>query len=411
MTTISRRKFIAATGATTALSLAGGLPDVFARTASTLANLPEAKRTPRVLVVLQLSGGNDSLNTLIPFGDDAYYQNRFTLAIGREQVLRLGDYCGLHPQMAAFMPSLEGGRTAFIQGVGYPNPNRSHFESLDLWHTAHQLEYKPLRGWLGSAADRLPQDQFAPVLQIGNEPVPVSLLGQRVIPATLVDPQNFRRSIDPIESTGELRSADAALPRASTLLTKLQQTNETADALSARLKAAALAAPRSTTWPSTGLAQKFKQVADLIAADLPTRIYHVNMNGFDTHSNQEPAHGTLLAEWSGAVAAFLADLEEQGQADRVMVMTFTEFGRRLRENASRGTDHGAAGVVQLSGPEFIQPLLGTYPSLSDLDEGDLKHTVDYRRVYASILEHWLDLNPQDILGPGFDSLPLLRPVS
>lgn len=410
MGTVSRRKFIAATGATTALSLSGALPEVFARTAATIECKSETKRTERVLVVLQLSGGNDSLNTLIPYGDDAYYQNRFSLAMGRDQVLGLGDYCGLHPQLGPLMPSIENGRTTFVQGVGYPNPNRSHFESLDLWHTAHQLEFKPLRGWLGTAADQWPQNGFAPVLQIGSEPVPVSLMGQRVIPATMVDPRNFRRSIEQIEATAELRLADVSAPRASKLLTRLQQTNETADALSARLRAAAQAAPRSTTWPTTGLAQKFKHVADLIAADLPTRIYHLNMNGFDTHSNQEPAHGTLLAEWSGAVAAFLSDLEEQGHADRVLVLTFSEFGRRLRENASRGTDHGAAGVVQLSGPEFLKPLAGTYPSLSDLDEGDLKHSVDYRAVYASILKHWLDLDPNEILGGLYEPLPLFRSV-
>jgi uncharacterized protein (DUF1501 family) len=408
MNSLSRRNFIAVGGATTALSLSGGLPQVFARTAVKLAGLSETKRTERVLVVLQLSGGNDSLNTLIPYADDGYYQNRFNLAIGRDQVVKLGDYCGLHPELRPLMQSLESGRTSFVQGVGYPNPNRSHFESLDLWHTAHQMQFKPLRGWLGAAADRLPQQDFAPLLQIGNEPVPVSLLGQHVIPATIEDPQNFRRLIDEIDATADLRKMDTSIQRSSKLLSRLQQTNETADQLSARLRVAASAAPRSTAWPATGLASKFKQVADLIAADLPTRIYHLTMHGFDTHSNQEPAHGTLLAEWSGAVSAFLADLEEQGQADRVLVLTFSEFGRRLRENASRGTDHGAAGVVQLSGPEFLQPLLGTYPSLTDLDEGDLKYSVDYRRLYSSILQHWLSLDPNEILGDRFEPLPLFR---
>lgn len=406
MNTQSRRNFLVTSGVSTALSLAGTLPQVLAQTASQIAHVPASQRTERILVVLQLSGGNDSLNTLIPYGDDAYFQNRFSLAIARDQVLRVGDYCGLHPELRPLMPSLENRRSAFIQGVGYPNPNRSHFESLDLWHTAHQLEPKPMLGWLGAAADRLPSADFVPILQIGQEPVPVSLMGRTVIPATMVDPQSFRRAIDQVEGAAKLRQTDATLVRPANLLNRLQQTTTTADALSERLRAASLAAPRSTEWPATGLAQKFKQVADLIAADLPTRIYHLNLNGFDTHSNQEPAHGTLLAEWSGAVAAFLADMQEQGQADRVLVFTFSEFGRRLRENASRGTDHGAAGVVQLSGPEFLSPLLGTYPSMTDLDEGDLKHTVDYRSVYASVLKHWLSLDPQEIVGPAFQPLPL-----
>lgn len=406
MNTYSRRKFLATSGISTALSLSGTLPQVLAQAASQLAHVPATNRTERVLVVLQLSGGNDSLNTLVPYADDAYFQNRFSLAIARDQVLRLGDYCGLHPELRALMPSLENRRSALIQGVGYPNPNRSHFESLDLWHTAHQLEPKPMLGWLGAAADRLPSADFVPVLQIGKEPVPASLMGRTVIPATMIDPQSFRRTIDQMDGAAQLRLGDATLQRPSKMLSRLQQTTTTADALSERLRASALAPPRSTEWPATGLAQKFKQVADLIAADLPTRIYHLNLNGFDTHSNQEPAHGTLLAEWSGAVAAFLADMQEQGQADRVLVFTFSEFGRRLRENASRGTDHGAAGVVQLSGPEFLSPLLGTYPSMTDLDEGDLKHTVDYRSVYASILRDWLSLNEQEILGGPFAPIPL-----
>jgi uncharacterized protein (DUF1501 family) len=408
MNSFSRRQFMASTGAATALSLSGALPQVFARTAASIADTPAARRPDRILVVLQLSGGNDSLNTLIPYGDDGYYQNRFSLAIARDQVVPLGDYCGLHPQLRPLLPGLEAGRAAFIQGVGYPQPNRSHFESMDLWHTAHQLQYKSLRGWLGAAADRLPDNAFAPMLQIGNEPIPDSLLGQKVLPATLMDTQNFRRTIDHSSAVAQLRGLDTGEPRRNPLLARLQQTNKTADQLSERLRAASLAAPRSTAWPTTGLGQKFKQVADLIAADLATRIYHVTLHGFDTHSNQEPAHGTLLAEWSGAVAAFLADLEEQGQADRVLVFTFSEFGRRLRENASRGTDHGAAGVVQVAGPKFLNPLLGQYPSLSDLDEGDLKHSIDYRRVYASLLRDWLAVDPREILGDRFEPLPLFQ---
>ncbi|MBL8892014.1 MAG: DUF1501 domain-containing protein [Planctomycetaceae bacterium] len=401
MNSYSRRKFIATSGAATALSMSGVLPQVLSQTAAKLSETKDMRRGERVLVVLQLSGGNDSLNTLIPYGDDGYYQNRFTLAVGREQVLKLGDYCGLHPELRPLLASVENRRTAFVQGVGYPNPNRSHFESLDLWHTAHQMQAKPLRGWLGAAADRLPESGFTPLLQIGNEPIPVSLLGERVIPATLDAPESFQRSVDKIATASELRRLDASVPRDSKLLSRLQRTNETADQISARLRAAALSAPRSTVWPTTNLAQKFKQVADLIAADLPTRIYHLTFGGFDTHSNQEPAHGTLLSEWANAVAAFLRDLDEQGQAERVLLLTFSEFGRRLRENASRGTDHGAAGVVQLSGPEFPMPLLGKYPSLTDLDEGDLKYTMDYRELYASVLENWLSVDSAEILGGRF----------
>lgn len=411
MNSFSRRRFIASTGAATALSLSGSLPQVFARTAASIADTPVTGRPERILVVLQLSGGNDSLNTLIPYGDDGYYQNRFTLAVGRDQIVRLGDYCGLHPQLRPLAKSLEEGRAAFIQGVGYPQPNRSHFESMDLWHTAHQLHNKSLRGWLGAAADRLPDRSFAPMLQIGNEPIPASLLGQSTLPATLVDTENFRRTVDSFSGVDQLRAWDHQEARNNPLLSRLQQTNQTADQLSERLRAAALAAPRSTTWPATGLAQKFQQVADLIAADLPTRIYHLTLHGFDTHSNQEPAHGTLLAEWAGAVAAFLADLQEQGQADRVLLFTFSEFGRRLRENASRGTDHGAAGVVQVAGPKFLNPLLGQYPSLTDLDEGDLKHSIDYRSVYASLLRDWLAVDPTEILGANFTPLPLFQAQS
>ncbi len=403
---ISRRNFVRATvGSAAAISLSGPLPGVFARTASRL----RGKSGEKIFVVVQLTGGNDGINTLVPFGDDEYYKNRFTVAVPKNQALKVDDYTGMNPAMRPLVELLDAGRLGFVQGVGYPNPNRSHFESMDLWHTAHQMtESRPL-GWLGRVGDRMANDVNLPAIHLGGENQPLALAADKVPATSIRSIDTFQLKIARNKEARKLLDESNAASRGidNPLLHHLEATVRASTTTSQRLQEIATAADRGVKYPETGLAGKLKQVADLIAADIPVRIYYVTLDGFDTHANQTAAHASLLAEMSGAVTAFVNDLQKQDNADRVLVMTFSEFGRRLRENASRGTDHGAASIVQLAGPKLAASLFGKYPSLTDLDQGDLKHSIDYRSLYATILDEWLGVPSPEILGGKFKPLKLM----
>lgn len=401
---LNRRRFVTSVaGSVAALSLGGPLPGVFARAAR-----HGREGGEKVLVVIQLTGGNDGINTLVPFGDDLYYANRFSLAVPKNDVVRLDDWCGLHPALKPMTAMLEADRYSVVQGVGYPQPNRSHFESMDLWHTAHQLTGPQSTGWLGRAATRLEVPGQLPPLHLGGEVQPLAL-ATRGTPATSIRSiDSFRLNFDSDGEIGRLLELSNSLPRRSDnpLLNQVELGVSAATDASRRLSEAGKARDRGVSYPSTGLAGKLRLVADLIAADMPVRIYYVTLDGFDTHANQGPAHASLLAELAGASAAFLADLAAQSQLDRVLLFTFSEFGRRLKENGSLGTDHGAASIVQLAGPRMKASLAGRYPSLTDLDEGDLKFSVDYRSLYSTVLERWLEVDPALVLDQQYPRLDL-----
>ncbi len=408
---LNRRQFVnAGLGTVAAISLSGPLPNVLARTAHT-ARIAGLNRSAgeKILVVIQLSGGNDGINTLVPYGDDEYYKNRFTLAIPREQLLTIDDHAGMNPALRPMQTLLDDGRMSFVQGVGYPHPNRSHFESMDLWHTAHRIAGTRPLGWLGQASDQIATDGVLPALHLGGEVQPLALRADRVPATSVVSLDSFRFRAAGKAAAREVLELSNGLsrPSANSLLTHLQSTTQASTDASRRLAAVTQAADRGVRYPETGLAGKLRQIADLIAADLPARIFYVTLDGFDTHANQSSAHTSLLAEWAGAVQAFISDLVAQSSADRVMLMTFSEFGRRLKENASGGTDHGAASVVQLAGPKLLQPLVGRYPDLNDLDQGDLKFGIDYRQLYATLLDEWLGVDSEAILGGRFSPLKLV----
>lgn len=405
----TRRQFLAASGGSLALlSLSGAAPGLLARAAQAHA----AEGGDRVLVMIQLSGGNDGLNTVVPYGDPEYYKNRFTLAIGKPAVIKIQDGLGFHPALSGFSKLLEAGRLAIVQGIGYPQPNRSHFESMDIWHTARMQNEGRAQGWIGRYLDATGARREAEVagLHLGEEKQPLALASLGAAIPSIQSMDRFRLeagrrsdlSADIDLAVGSARSSS------DDLLSFVQRSTSSALAASRRVEKA-LAKPGSRVqYPGTGLAQKLKTVAQLIGAGLETRVYYLTLDGFDTHSDQENSHAALLGELGNAVAAFQEDLVQQGQAERVLGVAFSEFGRRVKENASRGTDHGAAAPLFAFGGKVQSGLIGKHPSLTDLDDGDLKFHTDFRRVYATLLDGWLGWPSREILGGEYQPLPIMK---
>lgn len=453
-------------------STAWTLPTFLERSAVAMASsarLPDHGRLPdqRILVVVQLSGGNDGLNTVIPYRDDRYYRSRPRIAVSRDEVLSLGrdGLPGLHPRLQPLMDLLEAGSASILQGVGYPNPNRSHFASMDIWHTGDALGHNGY-GWLGRAMDQQiktaapkgaelrgggaagengsagrPRDDSGArstcenggMLVIGRE-APLATLGRQVRPVTFEQANLFRwfgSDLDPElarsygllagdearEVLGDRDRAGASVSsrEAGATLTSdpddaaafVRRTAMDARVESARVRAAVARGP-ATRFPNSPLAGRLQAVAAMIRAEMPTRVYYVGMGGFDTHAGQPGRHAALLGQFAAAMKAFDAELRATGHHDRVVTMAFSEFGRRVAENAGQGTDHGAAGPLFLFGSRLKPGLIGDHPSLETLDRGDLVHHTDFRSVYASLLRHWLNIDSHKVLGPNYTPMELFH---
>jgi uncharacterized protein (DUF1501 family) len=399
----SRRRFFANSLRTLpVISLAPTVPGFLGLAAR--AAVPE--KDGRVLVVIQLDGGNDGINTVVPFRDEGYAKNRDELRLPAERVLKISDGVGLHPAMRGAAKLLETGRLAIVQGVGYPNPDRSHFASMAIWQTARMdpLEHSGL-GWLGRGldVDRAEAGHSGAVF-VGAGAPPVALRGRRSATTALerlddlrLEPGLARRGKPPEERVGD--GDLAAFVRRSAL-----DAYTTAD----RMAALARSSKEDSVYPNTALAQKLALVASLLKGGFAARVYYTAQSGYDTHAGQAPAHASLLAELSGALLGFLDDLAGAKLADRVTVLCFSEFGRRLAENGSAGTDHGTAAPVFLAGPGVKSGLIGSTPSLSDLVDGDIRMAIDFRRVYASVLEDWLGVASRATLGEVFEPLAMFR---
>lgn len=377
-----------------------------------------------ILIVLQLGGGNDGLNTVIPYADPAYRAARPTLAIPEPEVLPLSEYVGLHPSMAALKARFDAGQFAIVQGVGYPNPNRSHFRSMEIWQTARPDAYEP-SGWLGRYLDANCCGEDRPpgaangsagaleALAIG-ESLPRSFWTEHSLVPAIANLAAYEFQTDrryPDDRARQLEAFDAcyAAPTCRREYEEfLRRVGKEALVSSEELRKLSRSYQTAIQYPASALANNLKSVAQMIAADTGTRIFYVSTGGFDTHANQKNTHANLLKQVSEALDAFMKDLEEKGKADRVVVLAFSEFGRRVKENGSLGTDHGAAAPMFLLGHPVAGGLHSTYPSLTDLENGDLKMTVDFRTVYASVLRDWLGTPPQRVLGGDFGSLPLFR---
>ncbi|MEM7315543.1 MAG: DUF1501 domain-containing protein, partial [Planctomycetota bacterium] len=355
--------------------------------------------TGRILVVIQLTGGNDGLNTVIPFAQDAYRKARPAIAVPESQVLKINDHVGLHRSMNAANELLHEGRLSIVQNVGYPESDRSHFRSMAIWHTAGESgEELPENGWAGRALDRTATGGTDGVF-VGSEDMPRALRGRRA-------------SITSILPGKKLELATSINPHASLLmsgddsrLSKFVQRN-LAEAYKTVQQLEQPTGKSAVAYPSSELGASLRSVAQFIGIESSARVYYVNQPGFDTHQSQVAVHGELLADFSDSLKAFLDDLKAMKLDERVTVMAFSEFGRRVSENGSAGTDHGTAGPVFIAGSNLKQRLVGRAPDLSELDGDDLKVDIDFRRVYATILSDWLDIPHEPILGADFSPLSL-----
>lgn len=389
-----RRSFLK--GGMAASAAAAALPMFFSRAVSA------AERTDKILVLVQLDGGNDGLNTVVPYGDDLYYKARPSLGLKKPQLTVLGDHEGLHPGLAPLASAWEDGDLSVIQGVGYPNPNRSHFTSSDIWHTGSTTPPARWNGWLGRALDRVAKDDV-PGLHLDPGPLNLALVGERVVVPTIADAARFK--VD--TPRRDLLADTARRPRKDDTTEFIRRSAAQAYNTSSRIETALADAKGRESYPQTALANRLWQVARLIEADMPCRVYAVRLSGFDTHSRQADAHGALMNELGGALGAFYADLTRKKMGDRVMTVTYSEFGRRVKENRSLGTDHGAAAPMLVMGGRVKGGVVNKHPSLADLDDGDLKHKTDFRAVYATILDRWVGAPSREVLGGVYRAVPFL----
>jgi uncharacterized protein (DUF1501 family) len=414
--TATRREFVRlGLGSCTLLSCGMTVPGFLARSA---AATPSGDRsTGRVLVVLELNGGNDGLNTVVPYADDAYARHRPRLRIPTGSLHKLDDHIGLHPELFGLNELWKRGELAIVQSVGYPNANRSHFESMDIWQTAMLEPDERAAGWLNRGVGRqAAATGGGSAIHVGDREIPRALTGDALAVHSLEGLDQLVRRIGMPErrdTTAHRAALDrvARMPRgeAGSHLQFIQRSQVVTYASSARIEQILRShgGKSDAGYPDTGLARRLRLVAQLIQAGLSTSIYYVQLEGFDTHVRQLDEHAALLREMGGAVSAFFEDLRQSKEAGRVLVLAFSEFGRRLTENASHGTDHGTAAPVLLAGPSVRRGLHGPYPNLVDLQDGDPRFAVDFRRVYATILDRWLDCPSRPVLGAEFPHLDLL----
>jgi uncharacterized protein (DUF1501 family) len=430
----SRRDFLARTiGGSSLLAVGGVVPEFLANTAR--AADKDAKETKdakdTVLVVLELTGGNDGLNTVAPYADDLYHKARPTLAFTKKEVQKLDDHCGLHPRMSEMKRLFDDKRLAIVQGVGYPNPDRSHFESMDIWQLADPKRLQK-SGWLARTIPSMTiKDAGVPGMYLGDERLPVPLQGADGGVISLADRASFKLQLTGNEKGRkgliEDLNTDTTGPAAelAAFVRKRQlQTYSSLKKIDEALKEAGGGSPEYLSPPALpGGAQTFaysvpgqpddlntlggrlQLIARLISKGVGTRIYYVQLGGFDTHSGQAMLQADLLGNLSNSIGNFINALGEH--ADRVALMTYSEFGRRVRENGSRGTDHGSGSCMFIAGNKVVGGLVGKHPSLSDLTDGDLKYHTDFRRVYATLLDDWLAVDSRTVLGEKFDKLALI----
>lgn len=379
---------------------------------SSQAGVPE----DRILVVVQLAGGNDGLNTVVPFSIGRYYDARKGIAIPEHQTLRLGSTgVGLHPKLDGLKSLYDDGLLSVIQGVGYPNPNRSHFKSMDIWHTADTSGTG--RGWLGRYFDN--ECEGAPQPDIGvavGSDSPLAMQGREVRPVSFDNPDAFTwRPAQTHERLAETyneitdEGAPADIPEESSAAF-LMRTALDAKLTSEQVRAAVDSKPNAN-YPRSELADQLRMVAAMIRSGMKTRVYYVSIGGFDTHAGQGGAngrHANRLNQVGGALRAFMTDLKATGDDERTLSMVFSEFGRRVDQNASGGTDHGAAAPAFLIGPMVRPGVHGHHPSLTNLDQGDLKYGIDFRSVYATVLDRWMGADALAVLQRRYPLLNALR---
>lgn len=393
----SRREFLKLSALVSASALTPG----FLRRLGPGQLPPGSKR----LVIIQLSGGNDGLNTIVPFRDDRYYQARPALAIPAGEVLRISDELAFNPALAPLRELYDQGWMSILSQVGYPNPDRSHFRSMDIWHSASGSGEHWQTGWLGRYLDAACA-AGAPahtVLEL-DETLSLALRGEQISGLGLRDPQQLARSTRDPWIQALSRTEPQGPSELDFLYKTLTQTTASAEYLSSRLSVRGSAAE----YPAQELGRKLKLIASLILSGAEPRVYYVSVPGFDTHVRQRGPHDRLLGQYAEAVAAFIRDLRQQGLLDDTLVLTFSEFGRRVAQNAGNGTDHGKANCLFLMGGKLRKPgLFNGLPDLRTLDDGDLAWQIDFRQIYASLLRDWLGADDEAVLRGRFGRLALV----
>jgi uncharacterized protein (DUF1501 family) len=404
---LSRRQFMRRTSL---VSLYPLVPSLLSR----IANAATAEADAKVLVVIQLDGGNDGINTVVPFGDDAYARNRTALRLDTNKLHKLNDHIGLHPQMKAAKELFDDGRLTIVQGVGYPNPDRSHFRSMRIWQTASMdNDDHNSYGWLGRALDEQKNKSATTqpsAVYVGSEDAPVSLWGRRseVMTVTNLDGLNLPYSANQLMPAHHDIATSGTADDTLRLFTTQQVLSAYSTAEQFQRQIQSTHEQSSTKYPGSELANHLKMISQLIKCGSSARVFYASHSGYDTHAAQLYTHGELLNTLSEALKAFLNDLKSARLEDRVVVLAFSEFGRRVKENDSQGTDHGAAAPVFLAGAKTAGGIVGATPDLSDLDDGDIKMNVDLCSIYAALLDDWLTIDSTKVLAKSFPKAKILR---
>jgi uncharacterized protein (DUF1501 family) len=371
---------------------------------------------PPVLVVVQLSGGNDFMNTVVPYSNPLYYDHRPAMAISEDRVMPINDEVGFHPSVEPLKELYDEGKVAVVQGVGYPDSSRSHFRSMYIWHTCEPVKIST-EGWLGMTVGQLDPDKENVLTAVNfGRGLPQALVSRGVPVTSVADLGNYGLMTGLTDTDQRME----ALDRFKEMYAPAVGTGPVMDYLSETglgvlsgadiLKKAPAMYESEVEYAGNEIATSLRDVAKVHLADLGTRVFYTQHGGYDTHSNQVPTHDNLISDATRAIMDFLQDLEDHDAADNVSVLVFTEFGRRVADNGS-GTDHGSGGGAFIIGNHVNGGLYADYPSLkvSDLSDGeDLAHTYDYRGMYASILEQWIGLEPDPIVGGNFEQLPIFR---
>ena len=354
----------------------------------------------KVMVVLQFSGGNDGLNTVVPIRNDIYYSLRPKLGIQKEQALPITDEAALNPALTYFKELFDEGSLGIMNNVGYPNPDRSHFRSMDIWQSASDSNQYITTGWLGRYLDAQCSgcDKPTQALEI-DDVLSLALKGEDLKGLALRDPKKLFNTSNE-RFFGEINAShDHEEATVDYLYKTLSETLNSADYIYEQSRRH----PSSQLYPATELGKNLKTICSLILSDINTKVYYVSLGSFDTHVNQENQQKRLFTELNDAITSFVKDLKNNNRFQDVTIMTFSEFGRRVAQNASEGTDHGTANTMFFIGGGLKEKgLLNPMADLRDLNEGDLKYTVDFKSVYATMLRSWLGADDEKILGKKYE---------
>jgi uncharacterized protein (DUF1501 family) len=389
------------------------IPQFLGKLSATERNIPvAASESGRKLIIVQLSGGNDGLNTVIPFRNDLYYKLRPQISVAKEKVIKLDDETGFNPVMGKFREIYETGNMCIINSAGYPNPDRSHFRAMDIWHTADITGNQHDTGWIGRYLDSECEKSERPWTAVELDAVlSIALKGQARKGMTASDPSRLKQNhsdkfLFELARINERMEGNVSSASNTDFLYKTLINAETAadyiHKMSAKYKS-------PVEYPSTKFGRNLKTIAELILSGLETTVYYVSLSGFDTHADQKRIHETLLKDLSYGLNSFTKEMKMNGRLDEVLVLVFSEFGRRVAQNSSGGTDHGAANNIYLISGALKKPgIYNNQPDLVNLEDGDINFEIDFRRVYSTILNKWLNADDEKILGGRYNYLDLIR---